>query len=656
MTALWLCTLTLCAADRGPALLVVADEVSLGSIAAGAHPELARLLDLSACAVVNCRTRNDDYSGRRTDHIDRRAYLIAAAAGRRVLPGTSWREPVGYDALSGRQLYHYTGLVPTEPYGRLADGLASAGWDVAACSLAGEEPGLNGLDPGLLGLTGSRTAGFIPPERLEDELDAAASRAGPSVHKAFRVVGVPPSKLDQLLWRARAAVDASGGALFVLTMPPRGSVWATERLALFLRYDGRPGLLESPTTRRPGVIRVTDVCPAVLAALGAEPSTDMEGRAPLLREPRREGDLVYMRALQARVLYSGLGRTAVFGLLVGASLVVALVAVVLWWCGSGTWCRKLVKALALALALAPAPILALSSALPGVDPSHVVRWSLATALVITSALVLFAPDALSLAVAFAVVPLMVIIDQLLGGDLATFSFLGYCLSQDSRLYGVGNTLSVLAIVSTLLLAGTLSRGRARRWAWALTLLPAVAVGAPMLGANTGGLLTAGFATTLAIGLAFRNRRLLPLFLLAAPVVGALAVLAAGMLDIKTHRDPTTHLGTALRDVLGGNWEWLWRTLKGKVDLMKDRFTNHMWWGPTGAAGMLLPWVWADGDRSEQGPPIAYILAGGLTSVFAGVVNDSGLVMTAMGCLPCIAAAAYIHQRAWTVPGRGHRPR
>jgi len=660
MTALWLCTLSLCATGPGPALLVVVDDVSLGSIAAGGQPELARLIDVSACAAVHCRTRSDWYSGGRIDHsteqihyIDTRACLIAAATGRRLLHGTSWRERVGYDDLGGRDLYLYSGLDPGEPYGRLADELTRAGWDVAACSFFDDEPGDYGLDPGLVALTDNRTADFIARERLEAELAAAVSTPWYGTGRAFRVVGLPPSDLDPLLRLARRAVDASGGTLFVLTMPPRGSVWATERLALFLRYDGRPGLLESPTTRRLGVIRITDVCPAVLAALGVEPSTDMEGRAPVLREPRREGNLAYLRTLQARVLRSGEGRTAVFDLLVGASLVVAIAAVVFWWFGPDSWCRGLIRALALALAIAPAPILIFSSVLTPADPWHVVRWALAMALMIAAALVQFVPEMACIVAALAVVPLTVVVDQLLGGDLATFSFLGYCLSQDSRLYGVGNTLSIMTIVSTLLLAGTLSRGRARRWAWALTFVPVVAIGAPMLGANTGGLLTAGFATTLAIGLALRNRRLLPLFLLAAPVIGALAVLAAGMLDIKTHHDPTTHLGIALKDVLGGNWEWLGRTLKGKVDLVKDRFSNRLWWVPTGAAGLLLPWVWADGDHSEHGPPIAYILAGGITSVFAGLVNDSGLVMTAMGCLPCIAAAAYIHQRP--VSGTNRHP-
>lgn len=40
----------------------------------------------------------------------------------------------------------------------------------------------------------------------------------------------------------------------------------------------------------------------------------------------------------------------------------------------------------------------------------------------------------------------------------------------------------------------------------------------------------------------------------------------------------------------------------------------------------------------------YVVAGAIAALFAGLVNDSGIVMTAMGCLPCIAGAALIHRR------------
>ena len=37
----------------------------------------------------------------------------------------------------------------------------------------------------------------------------------------------------------------------------------------------------------------------------------------------------------------------------------------------------------------------------------------------------------------------------------------------------------------------------------------------------------------------------------------------------------------------------------------------------------------------------------VVAVFAGLVNDSGLVMTAMGCVPVIAGAALLHARKTT---------
>lgn len=101
----------------------------------------------------------------------------------------------------------------------------------------------------------------------------------------------------------------------------------------------------------------------------------------------------------------------------------------------------------------------------------------------------------------------------------------------------------------------------------------------------------------------------------------------------------------MKQVLSGQDEWLRRTMQGKVALVKERFSTPLWWGSVGTTALFLPFVVADSPPpAAWAPPLRYVVAGAVTALFAGLVNDSGIVMTSVGCLPCIAGAALSHRR------------
>lgn len=724
MTALWLC-LTVLAPIPGSdvtlpdaAYLLLVDDLTLRDTVGERFPALRELLEASDSAILNCRTRSDSYEGGR---INRRAYLHAAAAGRRLPVGDTEPEDLG------DSLVRYGGLPEGEPYGRLASCLAQAGWSVVASSMLPPE-GDTPPDPGLVALDSSREAWRLEPEALTDLSPEEAART-------LVVLAVVPEQAEALAPRLREMTDRTGVPFFVLAMPPRGlATWETERMSLLLRYGTGPGLLGTATTRRAGVMRVTDVGPTVLASLGVEPPLDMEGRAAWREGPNRHGAGEYLTRLMAAVIGSERGRTALFRTLVRAAILLGCFAAAAWPLRGDNPARRLLRFVGL-LCLIPLPAflicfrlgaetglefsiatIPLLERVPGMlqGTKVLAYWATAAACAFASAMFLDASirvrrspawltdvdDFLclltrALGLGLLVFPTMLVLpcftdgerpweavyramfaaaaaggflaalpwrrfatilacvsgpvvftaDQLSGGNLAAFSFFGYCLARDSRLYGMGNSLCILFVVETLLLVGLLAgprRERSRGDTWrrvALALLmlwPTVVVGAPSLGAQTGGLLYGSFGLALAVGIGFGTVRAVLLWLVGGPLLAGVGLMLGAWLDVRLHKDPTTHFGLALKDVLDGQSDWVRRTMEGRFRLLWERFHYALWWGPIGTAGVLVPWA-STASLSSDAPPLAYVAAGLAAAVFAGITDDSGNVMTAMGCVPCIAA-------------------
>lgn len=601
----------------GPTVIVT-EHVPLAEIRAGTRPALSAMLRESQVALVHCRTRSDRYAARR---IHREAYLIAAASGMRLPPGPI-STPLQTD---GQLLYSRQPLGPE--YGTLARCLSEHGYRAVGVPSNGSAPdaGLLAMDPHGIAAT------------LTDDSDAVP----------VLCVSVPPEELEDTIRATLARHRASGQPLFLLTMPPRGDAWSTGRFALFARWASPPGLLSSPTTRRPGVIRVTDVGPTILNTLGIAAPLDIEGRAASVTPIEPELIVPRLTVLQGRAMRAELGRTAVFNALTAAAIVVPVVALALWPFGEHRTSRLVIQAASYGLLLAPAVLAVAPLMTDSTDYVGVVLGSLGVAVALGLGVAWLLPARWALVAALTATPATTIGDQLLGGQAAAFSYLGYSLQRDSRLYGMGNSLAVLTIVTALLLVGALTEAwpRGRRAWWLVMLVPAAVIGAPQLGANTGGLLTAVFAAALGGGLAIRSVRARWAVFLLAPIAAGAAVIAVGLYDVYCHADPTTHLGHATKQVLNGQCEWLRRTMDGKVRLVKGRFSTPLWWGATGATALFVPFVAADSPPpTPEAPPMRYVVAGAIAALFAGLVNDSGIVMTAMGCLPCIAGAALIHRR------------
>ncbi len=444
------------------------------------------------------------------------------------------------------------------------------------------------------------------------------------------------------------------------------------------------GTLASPSTKRLGLVTLTDVAPTVLAALGEPVPVAMIGHplrfstaTPTIgRLARLDRDAAYRERIYFRVAA---------GFVVAQGLVYALALVVFgsrrtspgpgrrakaastgdgagdgsgnrsgdgaepraggrwplpedWWpspAAAAAFVRLGVIAFA-AFPLATFLFRAVAFA-PALGPAGIaVLVALDVAIVALAGRARRHPLA-PLAWVMGATVAVLALDVATGARLQTASVLGYSPHTAARFYGLGNS-AFAVLAATTILAGVLHLEHAPRRREALVAVAAlfafvlVLDGAPSLGDDVGGVLTLGpvFALTL---VALAGRRI-TWRVVAVALVGTLAVLgvAAGI-DLLRPPEARTHLGRVVADTLDGHGG-LGSTIarKAEANLRVFRASIWAWLVPIVAAFFLGLLVWQL-RIDDLLPPRSSRRIGVVAAVGAGVlgcaVNDSGIVVTAL---------------------------
>ncbi len=354
---------------------------------------------------------------------------------------------------------------------------------------------------------------------------------------ALDATGLDPGGLEDLLAGLRPRGDERRLLLLVTPADPGGTFGLRPLLA---SGPGAPaGRLTSPSTRREGLVLLSDVAPTVLAALGLPVPDDMDGR-PLRRlaAPPEVGGLVEADRLARQ-------RTSVWD--------PALLAVVPLHLSTYAWAwlrrhrrvvrRRETRALHhLGLGLVGWPLATwLVRAVPGSGAlgREAVLLALALdALVVALAWRLgrgrgLAPLAIVLAATIALVTL----DLGLGGELQLSSAFGNAAHTAGRFTGLGNAAFAVYAACTLL-AVHCARRRAP-WMVALLVLVALTDALPPLGDDIGGALTLAPIFTLAVVALWG--RLSPRALLLAAATTATVLVLALAVDLARPPEERTHL-------------------------------------------------------------------------------------------------------------------
>ena len=410
-------------------------------------------------------------------------------------------------------------------------------------------------------------------------------------------------------------------------------------------------VMYSPTTRRVGLVAVTDFGPTALEHMGLDVPDEMDGREI---DPRADGDPEEVRSRMARldVVLSRRGHGLRWFVIAFAALAGAL-----WFTRrregldaalrTGFLAAMWLPGVALLTAylqptrLAETILLAGGSLALGHATDRVVRWPLAPAV---PGLAVFGAHAIDLA---------------RGSPLIGASLAGPNPKGGARFFGIGNELEILLSLEVLFgLGALLTLVAARRVPWGFAigcLVAAVVIGAGRLGADVGGVITLGAGAAGAVLASLPggpSRRALVLAALA-PVAG-LALLIG--IDVLTGGG--AHL---TRTVLEGDGAG------GLLEIVKRRLliSAHGLALPVMAvlvvAGVVLM-IWGVRRRDDLLRPMrghpAFVAGmwGALAATVIGALsNDSGPVIFVAGFFGLLLASAYGRGAPGTAPRRASRP-
>jgi hypothetical protein len=487
-------------------------------------------------------------------------------------------------------------------------------------------------------------------------------------------------RIDRAVGQLRAAVAALPGDTLVLLAGISEVNDGRPQLHVGMAAGpgfGASGWLTSSSTGRAPFAQLIDVAPTVLRALSLDQPSSMNGQ-PMQATGQRPALAAAVEELEyvnvaATVHYRNVG--AFFWVLVVVSAVlVALAMVVL-----GGWQRRPAPAVRGARARGPLRVLALlAAALPvATYLAGLYPWERAAAPVPALAAAVVVADLVVVLLALAgpwrrhrigppLVVLVVtlgtlVLDVLTGSTLELNGLLGYDAIVAGRFTGYGNLSFGLLSVSALLVTAAVATAVGRRVSpdrarlamagtvVAVGLLTVAVIGAPGLGRDFGGVLSAmpGF---LLLAMLLARVRVTVLRLVAILAVAVLAVGSVAVLDWLGPPGARSHLGRFVEQVLTGEaWTVVSRKAQANLDILMG--SPLAWMLPV--ALLAVVWLLRPGGLLRGGaglPPAdsavlrAGLLASGLSLALGAAVNDSGVA------LPAAAAALLVPLLVWLAAG------
>ena len=420
--------------------------------------------------------------------------------------------------------------------------------------------------------------------------------------------------------------------LVVSPYPPRALSNRGYWLTPVLCWGAKEGLLTSGTTRWPGLITNMDVAPTILELLGVAHDQPFIGRpatvesvaqdeaesslttmaekigflsryrAQVLRAMVAGQILVYTAVLISLIITTSLPHRAGQILQIGLSFLLATPLVLLFWNGQH-W---------------PALLLVIGAG--------IFRFRSAGSLALVGFISLSTAAIISL-------------DVLLGSWLMRYSFLGYDPVGGARFYGLGNEFMGVLIGSAVMGWAILAERTKLKERWRnglgffLFAAILIVIGAPSLGANAGGAISAvfGFGSTW-IALANRKVSLGTALLLALATGVVLAMLM--VVDGGSSRGAQSHIGQTVellrRDGIAALWMIITRKVAMNIKLLRYSYwSNALIVALVGVgASFIWPTKFISWLKKTHPLPAKAIVGVVIGSTAAFIFNDSGVVAAA----------------------------
>ncbi|MCD0452515.1 hypothetical protein LO762_25500 [Actinocorallia sp. API 0066] len=523
--------------------------------------------------------------------------------------------------------------------------------------------------------------GYAPlPEEVEDWSRCAVTMVDiDDVHRVYVEAGVDedgeqvePAPLD----RADAAAAADTRIAAILgRLPAHATVLVAGladttgdphlHVAIASGPGFAPGYLTSSSTRRRGLVTLTDLSSTVLSVLGLQQPSGMVGAswtaAPSPDAAAQKADVLHDEDVAAQAIRDLSG--AFFVVLLAAQLL--LYGFAAFALRRRAFDRRRVLALTRVVALggAAAPVATyLANLVPWWRSDHPVvslAVCVATATALVTGLALAGPWRRSLTGSGLVIAAITVavlgIDVVTGSHLQLNAFMGYTALVAGRFYGFGNMAFALFATAAMLTAAWLAEPLVRkgRRGLAAALVVVIGLGAmivdgmPGWGSDFGGVIAILLGTAV-LALQVGGQRVSAVRVALAGALGAAVVLGLAFLD--SRRADPTHLGKFWEQLAAGE---AWGVVTRKTGAMLRSFGGYLPFTLMAISALLFlflvlarPSAWrasALGRAYEYSPTFAPSLVAVLTVTLVGMLmNDSGVVIPALVftlAVPLVLAAS-----------------
>jgi hypothetical protein len=467
-------------------------------------------------------------------------------------------------------------------------------------------------------------------------LHASARRQGGTLDPALADRTLAAT--DAMVGRLLSEVDLDRDAVIV-TAPsdPGDGIHLT--VAALQAPGGRPGLLDSATTRRAGYVTLPDVAPTVLDLLGLPRPDSMEGR-PFEVHPRSWAGPPVGRFVENdretrfrdRMLGPVAGTYVFIEILLSLLVTYVLVRHPGW---SGL--RRAFDFVGLwLLAVVPLTFLGAVLDLDTIGP-YLVLVVGGGAVLAAAAAALRGPMR-PLAALLAVLLVLHVGDVVTGGHLQLSTVFGYSPTVGGRFAGFGNLTYGQLAAAAVLLAGIVAYlvpgRRGIGMAAGILVVALLADGLPFWGADVGGVLASVPAFALvAFGLSGRTVSRRRLVALAAG--GVAAVGALGFLDLLRPAGSRTHLGRLFEQMGHDGLRPFTDAVQRKIASNLSVIPSSIWIPLVPAVLAFYAWLaYGSSFRLEEirrrAPQMRPAFVGLLVAAGLGLaLNDSGIAIPAM---------------------------
>jgi len=452
------------------------------------------------------------------------------------------------------------------------------------------------------------------------------------------------ARIASLITQLLGQIDQKRDLLLLVSPTPRGNYLPGTNYVTPVMVAGcsiEPGLLTSPTTRRPGIIRNTDLAPTILGFYHLDVPSQMYGRH--LQAISTDQNVFRLASLYRQLEQTYLSRSPVLHNYVLVLLILVLLSLTAIFLPYTSALMHMLKPMLLAVMAVPLALL-LATLLPHESLLVLVLELIALTFCITAGINLWLVNHANDLDPFIIVSLFtslcILIDLFSGAPLQKNSLLGYDPIAGARFYGIGNEYMGVLIGSTII--GTTAlitrltscpRKAILAGSGLYFLITLYAIAAPEKGTNVGGSLAGAFAFLvtflLLAGVKFNFKAIIKTIC----TVGLFLLLLI-IYDLQRPLESQSHIGRTAQLILqNGPGEMLTiitRKLSMNIKLIKYTIWSRVFLASLASLVILFYRPVGVMQRIFSRYTDMYIGFIGVTtaSIMAFIFNDSGVVAAA----------------------------